>query len=315
MRRAGLLPAVALIQLSDTRKNPDGSLGWVGLVVLFGVVGLALTRLPQLVADDGEPTYGLRRDLLSFVPVVVLLGGFLAWQWSLVPAGGDLGRGLTVAGAIAAVAVLVIGFDVLVLAHAPWYTFSEGLVIGSSFGGRRRVLRYADVTSLWYSEWSKTWVDDRFVDLGAPPRHRDVEHHWHRLLVRRSRGLRFTSSTVDGRYDNLSFEIRYGVQRAQLAGVRARIDAGESVRFGPIVADATGLRSGDRVLPWETISRAHYDERRFTVALDPGPAEVSFRARRVRNGVTLNALHRKLTEESVERDRVAKLKPRRTASD
>ncbi|MFJ8062956.1 hypothetical protein [Streptomyces sp. NPDC096142] len=301
-----LVPPLILLFTSGTGR-PDGAWGWLAVPVGLLAEGVGYWRLsPLLSRADLVPSGALVRDAGKLALYTALLGGYLAWQWHLGWPDNSFGNWLTVIAVAAAAPVLPIGFDVLFLAYAPWYTFSGGLLIGDSWGGRRRVVRYADVKTLRYAEWSQgrleSWLERLNINLSSHPYPGYAERHWHRLRVRRGRGLRFISATVGGAYDNLSPQICGGVVAAQLPGVLTTIGDGGKVRFGPITADRHCVRAGSVSVSWEEISHVGYSERKLTVRTTDGSAGLALRARRVPNGQTLGALHRKLLEER-EQDR------------
>ncbi|MFI1031390.1 hypothetical protein [Streptomyces sp. NPDC020951] len=296
-----LVPPLILLFASNTGR-PDDAWGWLAPPVGLLAEGVGYWRLsPLLSRDDLVPASALARDLGKLALYTALLGGYLAWQWRLGWPDNSFGDWLTVVAVAAAVPVLAIGFDVLFLAYAPWYTFSGGLLIGDSWGGRRRVVRYADVKTLRYDQWSQgrleSWLERRNIYLSSDPYPGYAQRHWHRLRVRRGRGLRFISTTVGSAYDNLSPEICGGIAEAQVAGVLTTIGDGGKVTFGPITANRYRVMAGSVSVRWEKISHIGYSERKLTVHTTDGSPGLTFRARRVRNGETLGALHRKLREE------------------
>ncbi|KUO06996.1 hypothetical protein AQJ58_37765 [Streptomyces sp. DSM 15324] len=293
-----LVAPLILLYASDTGR-PDGAWGWLAppVCLLAGIVGC--WRLsPLLSPDDLVPATALARDLGKLALYTALLGGYLAWQWRLGWPDNSFGDWLTVVAVAAAVPVLAIGFDVLFLAYAPWYTFSGGLLIGDSWGGRRRVVRYADVKTLRYDEWSQSrlesWLERLNINLNSDPYPGYAERHWHRLRVRRGRGLRFISTAVGSTYDNLSPQICEGVVAAQLPGVLTTIEDGGKVAFGPITADRQGVRARSVSVRWEKVRGIDYSERKLTVHTTDGSPGLTLRARRVPNGATLAALNRQL---------------------
>ncbi|MGW1786600.1 hypothetical protein ACWCQQ_47220 [Streptomyces sp. NPDC002143] len=296
-----LVPPLILLFTSKTGR-PDDAWGWLAPPVGLLAEGVGYWRLsPLLSRDDLVPASALARDLGKLALYTALLGGYLAWQWRLGWPDNSFGDWLTVVAVAAAVPVLAIGFDVLFLAYAPWYTFSGGLLIGDSWGGRRRVVRYADVKTLRCDEWSQSRLESRLerlnINLGSDPYPGYTQRHWHGLRVRRGRGLRFVSTAVGSAYDNLGPEIRWGVAEAQLPGVLTTIEAGGKVAFGPITADRHRVRAGSASVRWEKVSHIGYSERKLTVHTTDGSPGLTLRARRVPNGETLGALHRKLREE------------------
>ncbi|MFH9552771.1 hypothetical protein [Streptomyces sp. NPDC017435] len=287
--------------------QPDDARGWLALLVGLLAEGVGYWRLSGILSpDDLVPENGPARDLGKLALYTVPLGGYLAWQWGLGRPDNSFGYWLTVVAVTAAVPVLVIGFDVLFLAYAPWYTFSGGLLIGDSWGGRRRVVRYADVTTLWYDEWSQTWweswLERRNINLSGHPYPGYTRRHWHRLRIRRGRGLRFTSCAVGSASDNLSRQICGGIVAAQVAGVLTTIGDGGEVAFGPITADRNCVRAGSDSVSWENVSYVGYSERKLKVHTTDGSPGLTLRARRVPNGETLGALNQKLRDER-EQDR------------
>ncbi|MFJ9566020.1 hypothetical protein ACIRQQ_39060 [Streptomyces fuscichromogenes] len=299
-----LVPPLILLFTSEIGR-PDGAWGWLAVPVGLLAEGVGYWRLsPLLSRDDLLPASPLARDVGKLSLYTALLGGYLAWQWRLGWPDNSFGDWLTVVAVASAVLVLSIGFDVLFLAYAPWYTFSGGLLIGDSWGGRRRVVRYADVKTLRYAEWSQSrlvgWLERLNISLSPDPYR--AQRHWHRLRVRRGRGLRFISTTVGSAYDNLSPQICGGVVAAQLPGVLTTIGEGGKVSFGPITADRHCVRAGSVSVRWEKVSHIGYGERKLTVHTTDGSGGLALRARRVPNGETLGALHRKLREER-EQDR------------
>jgi hypothetical protein len=298
-----LLLSPVILLFSAKTGRPDDAWGWLGLPVGLLAIGVGYWRLSPLLTYEVEvPVRAPARDFGKLALYTALLGGYLAWQWRLGWPDNSFGGWLTVIAVTAAVPVLVIGFDVLFLAYTPWYTFSGGLLIGNSWGGRRRVVRYADVTGLWYDVWSKSWLEKRNIDLGARPYDRFATHGWHRLRIRRGRGLRFRSSQGDSGFDDLSAAVRFGVAEAQVDGVLTTIGNGGEVAFGPIKADRDGVRAGSVAVPWKKVRSVVYSERELTVHTTEGSPDLTVRARRVRNGETLSALHEKLRQER-ERDR------------
>lgn len=301
-----LVPPLILLFASNTGR-PDDAWGWLAPPVGLLAEGVGYWRLsPLLSRDDLVPASPLARDLGKLALYTALLGGYLAWQWRLGWPDNSFGDWLTVVAVAAAVLVLAIGFDVLFLAYAPWYTFSGGLLIGDSWGGRRRVVRYADVKTLRYDQWSQSWLERLNINLSSDPYPGYAQRHWHRLRVRRGRGLRFISTAVGSAYDNLSPQICGGVVAAQLPGVLTTVEDGGKVAFGPITADRHRVRAGSVCVRWENVSHIGYNERKLTVHTTDGSPGLTLRARRVPNGETLGALHRKLREEREQNRRKGK---------
>ncbi|MER6958494.1 hypothetical protein [Streptomyces sp. NPDC000618] len=168
-----LVPPLILLFASNTGR-PDDAWGWLAPPVGLLAEGVGYWRLsPLLSRDDLVPASALARDLGKLALYTALLGGYLAWQWRLGWPDNSFGDWLTVVAVAAAVPVLAIGFDVLFLAYAPWYTFSGGLLIGDSWGGQRRVVRYADVktsgtTNGRRAGWRAGWRDA--TSTSAPTR-------------------------------------------------------------------------------------------------------------------------------------------------
>jgi hypothetical protein len=283
-----LAPIVLLLAARTGR--PDGAWAWLPLPVGLAAMGVALWRIKPLMTEGQVPPRAALRDLGRLALYAALIGGYLAWQWRLGWPDGSFGDRLRLIGVLAAAPVAVIAFDVLFLAYAPWYTFDRGLVLGNTWGGRRRVVRYADVTGLWHSAWTSTWLDDRLADLGAREQEAHVDHHWHRLRIRRSWGLRFTSSADVGS-DNLSSAVCDGVALDQVDGAEATVTGGGTVRFGPITAALDGVRSGSVFVPWSSIRYMVYSDRKLEVVTTDGTPGLVVRARRVRNGLTLQSLY------------------------
>lgn len=295
-----LVPPLILLFASKTGR-PDDAWGWLAGPVGLPAVGIGYWRLSPLVSsDDLVPASALARDLGKLALYTALLGGYLAWQWHLGWPDNSFGDWLTVVAVAAAVPVLAIGFDVFFLAYAPWYTFSGGLLTGDSWGGRRRVVRYADVKTLWYDQWSQRrlerWLERHNINLSSDPYPGYVQRHWHRLRVRRGRGLRFISTDVGSAFDNLGSAVCAGVAEAQVAGVLTTIEDGGKVAFGPITADRHRVRAGSVSVRWEKVSRVAYSERKLTVHTTDGAPDLTLRARRVPNGETLVVLHQKLRD-------------------
>ncbi|MEU4876984.1 hypothetical protein [Streptomyces sp. NPDC021608] len=296
-----LVPPLILLFTSEIGR-PDDAWGWLPVPVGLLAEGVGYWRLsPLLSRHDLVPASALAWDVSKLALYAALLGGYVAWQWRLGWPDNLFGDWLTVVAVAAAVFVLAIGFDVLFLAYAPWYTFSGGLLIGDSWGGRRRVVRYADVKTLRYAEWSQSrlesWLERCNINLSSVPYPGYAERHWHRLRVRRGRGLRFISTTVGSAYDNLSPQICGGVVAAQLPGVLTTIEDGGKVAFGPITADRHCVKTASVAVRWEKVSHIGYSERKLTVHTTDGSAGFTLRARRVPNGETLGAVHRKLREQ------------------
>ncbi|GAA4002845.1 hypothetical protein [Streptomyces plumbiresistens] len=306
-----LLPVVILLFAAKTGR-PDGAWGWLALLVGVVEMGVVVWRFSPLFTNDAVPEPAPARDLGKLVVYTALLGGYLAWQWHLGWPDNSFGDWLTVVAVTAAVPVLVIGFDILFLAYAPWYTFSEGLVLGNSWGGRRRLIRYADVTVLRYAEWSTSWKVPTLAP-GDGYNRRHAEHHWHRLRVRGGRNLRFRSSGLDYVYDDLSGAICAGVAAEQVDGVRATIRDGGEAAFGPITVDRDTIRAGSVSVPWEKVKTVWFSERKLLIETTDGSPGLTFRASRVPNGVTLQWLNMGLQRERHDRDRIRKENEEREA--
>ncbi|MFF1442419.1 hypothetical protein [Streptomyces sp. NPDC058295] len=284
-----LLPVVILLFAAKTGR-PDGAWGWLTLLVGIVAMGVVVWRVSPLFTHDAVPEHAPARDFGRLAVYAALLGGYLAWQRHLGWPDGSFGSRLTVVAVTAAVPVLVIAFDILFLAYAPWYTYDFGLVLGDSWGGRRRVIRYADVTVLRYAEWTKSWKIPSPVP-GAAPYRRYAEHHWHRLRIRGGRNLRFKSSGLDDVYDDLSGAVCSGVAGEQVDGVLATIVGGGEAAFGPITVDRDTIRAGSVSVPWEKVRYIQFSERKLLVETTDGSPGLAFPAHRVPNAVTLGPLN------------------------
>ena len=263
---------------------------WRTFAAGVALLAIAVVRDKRLSSPVAKPPRVARAtDVGTLAAYAAVLAGYVAHQRQTGGPGAE-SAWLATAVVIGAAGLVVAAVDVAVV-DAPWYRFRGGLVVASPRNRVRRVVRWSDVTTLWYDCWRSSWTDRQFEDLGARPSWQQAEQHRHRLVVDGGRSMRISTTELSsGLEDDLGRGVRSGVALAQCDAVLAEIRGGGRVRFGPIEADAEGLRTEGVSLPWSTVRNIVVRDRMLTISSTANPSTLKVPARQVPNSPTLGEL-------------------------
>ncbi len=128
------------------------------------------------------------------------------------------------------------------------FVLSIALIVRTATGGGAEIIRLhgGGILDLRAGPRAVRWDEMEALTAVASPDGRGVWRH----LLRTADGATLSLGASIGLVDDLVEEIRLKMVEREVPAVRARIAAGDVVRFGAIGASAAGLVMGEQVLPW-----------------------------------------------------------------
>jgi hypothetical protein len=136
-------------------------------------------------------------------------------------------------------------------AVAALFVLSIALIVRTATGGGAEIVRLhsGGILDLRAGPRAVRWDEmDALTAVAAPDGHGIWRH-----LLRTVDGATLSLGASIGQVEDLVDEIRLKMVEREVPAVRARIAAGDVVRFGAMAASAEGLVMGERVLPWDEV--------------------------------------------------------------
>jgi len=136
-------------------------------------------------------------------------------------------------------------------AVAALFVLSIALIVRTATGGGAEIIRlHVDgILDLRAGPRAVRWDEMEELTAVTAADGRGVWRH----TLRTADGATLALGATIGQVEDLVEEIRLKMVEREVPAVRARIAAGDVVRFGAMAASAEGLVMGERVLPWSEV--------------------------------------------------------------